>query len=179
MKKFIYGICGLAALLGLAGCLTLGEDEPPPQSVSHVDIDAFMGRWYVIATTPGIRHRQSHDALKDLQQLDDGTIEIKSYQRSGEPDAEWILHEGTARIRNIRTNAEWEITYNWPLRHDYRILHVSDSYDLTILGDDKRNNVRLLAREPHIADHRYSDMMMQIQSAGYDISKVRRVPHNP
>ncbi|MCC5834654.1 MAG: lipocalin family protein [Opitutales bacterium] len=180
MKKLTYGICGVLVLFGLAACVgPLQQDEtPPPQSVSYVDIDAFMGRWYVIATTPGVRHRNSQNALKDMQQLDDGSIKIESYMLSGDEEPEWKMYEGSARIRNIRTNAEWEISYTWPIRQNFRILYLSENYDLVLMGDDRRNNLRILAREQTIPNHRYSDMMIQAQNMGYDISRVRRVPQN-
>lgn len=180
MKKFILGISGLMVVLGLTACVgSLQQDEsPPPPTVSYVDIDAFMGRWYVIATTPGVRHRNSQNALKDMQQLDDGSIRIESYMLTGDEEPEWKMYEGSARIRNIRTNAEWEISYTWPIRTNFRILYLSDNYDLVLMGDERRNSIRLMAREQSIPDHRFSDMMIQAQNLGYDISRIRKVPQN-
>lgn len=179
MKKFIFCISGLLLILGFAACVGPAQqnDQPPP-SVSFVDIDAFMGRWYVIATTPGVRHRNSQNALKDMEQLDDGTIQIQSYMLTGDEEPEWRMFEGSARIRNIRTNAEWEISFNWPVRNNFRILYLSEDYDLVLMGDERRNNIRVLSREPRIPDHRFSDMMIQAQNLGYDISRIRKVPQN-
>ena len=44
------------------------------KSVSHVDLDRFMGRWYVLANIPTRIERGAHNAVESYELQDDGTI---------------------------------------------------------------------------------------------------------
>lgn len=176
MKNFLFGLLLLKIAL-IAGCTTPSGESSMPQTVDHVDLESYMGRWYVIAGTPTLRDRRAYDALYDYYPRRDGRIDIEFYIREDSHTAEWLMFSGNAAITNRETNAEWEVSYTWPLTSVYRVLHLENDYSMAIVGDERGRWVQLLAREPHIARESFSDMMLKIQSLGYDISKVRRIPH--
>lgn len=64
----------------------------------------------------------------------------------------------------------------WPIKADYRIMHVDESYEQTVIGRLKRDYVWLMARQPTIPEADYQDFMRLIAEEGYDVSQVRRIP---
>ena len=53
MKRFAWAFAALFAL-GLSGCIVVpkSDDAPPTQLAANVDLDRYMGKWYIIANIP-------------------------------------------------------------------------------------------------------------------------------
>jgi apolipoprotein D and lipocalin family protein len=67
-KKIISFICAGVALSACAGT------GPEMKTVDYVDIDRFMGPWYVIANIPTFLEKGAHNAVETYSLNDDGTI---------------------------------------------------------------------------------------------------------
>ena len=65
----------------------------------------------------------------------------------------------------------------WPIKAEYRIVYIDPGYEFTIIGRSKRGYVWLMAREPVIADADYDRLLRIIGEEGYDLDKIRLVPH--
>jgi apolipoprotein D and lipocalin family protein len=68
----------------------------------------------------------------------------------------------------------------WPIRAEYRIIYLNDTYTQTVIGRSKRDYVWIMARTPRIPLQDYDHIISFIESQGYDISRVQQAPHeNP
>jgi apolipoprotein D and lipocalin family protein len=65
----------------------------------------------------------------------------------------------------------------WPIKADYRIVYLDDDYSKTIIGRQSRDFVWIMARTPTISDLEYEELTDLVESLGYDMSKLERVPH--
>ena len=63
MKNLPRAISITAFSLVLAGC----SNMEPLQAVDHVDIDRFMGDWYVIANIPTSIEKGAHNAIESYR----------------------------------------------------------------------------------------------------------------
>ena len=61
----------IAASLTLASCASSG---PEMETVDYVDLERFMGDWYVIANIPTFLEKGAHNAVETYALNDDGTI---------------------------------------------------------------------------------------------------------
>lgn len=164
------------ALLGaglLAGCQA---SLPPIPTVDYVDLPRFMGDWYVIANIPTFLEKGAHNAIESYRLDDDGTIATTFTFRDGGFDGELKEYHPRGFVRDTQTNAEWGMQFVWPIRGDYRVIHLTDDYSVTVIGRNKRDYVWLMARSPELEDARYDEAVRVIVEAGYDISKLQRVP---
>jgi len=166
------GILSLSATLLMTGCAS----KPPLAPVDHVDLDRFMGDWYVIANIPTFVEKGAHNAVENYTMNDDGTIATRFTFRKDSFDGEKKEYNPKGFVTDTESNAVWGMRFIWPIKADYRIIYLDDDYSVTIIGRNKRDFVWLMAREPQIPERTYADLVEFIDSVGYDTSQLRRVP---
>jgi apolipoprotein D and lipocalin family protein len=144
--------------------------------MDFVDLDRFMGDWYVLANIPTFIEKGAHNAIETYEMNDDGTIAttFSFYQDSYNGEKKVYTPKGF--IRNKETNAEWGMRFIWPIKADYRIVYVDPEYSQTIIGRNARDYVWIMARTSTISDADYSKLVKLVKEQGYDISKLKRVP---
>ena len=166
-------IISLSSALLLAGCQA---SLPPLETVERVDLDRFMGDWYVIANIPTFVEKGAHNAVESYRLDDDGTIATTFTFRKGAFDGPAKEYHPRGFVRDTQSNAEWGMQFVWPFKGDYRIIYLADDYSVTIIGRNKRDYVWLMAREPQLPPDRYDEAVRVIAAAGYDVAQLQRVP---
>jgi apolipoprotein D and lipocalin family protein len=163
---------GLAALAVLAvGCSSMEPLKP----VDYVDLDRFMGDWYVIGNIPTFIETDAYNAVESYALNDDGTIATTFTFREGGFDGEQKEYNPKGFVQS-ENNAVWGMRFIWPIKADFRIVYLDEDYSITIIGRNKRDYVWLMAREPAIPDDRYAELVKLMADMGYDTSKLRKVP---
>jgi len=160
------------SLLTLFGCTS----HPPIKTADHVELERFMGDWYVIANIPTAIEKGAHNAVESYRMNADGTIATTFTFRQDSFDGERKTYHPTGYVFDTQTNAVWGMQFIWPIKADYRILYVSADYSQTIIGRIKRDYVWLMARTPSISEADYQKLLGLIAEQGYDVSQVKRVP---
>jgi apolipoprotein D and lipocalin family protein len=159
-------------LLTLAAC----GSPLPIRTATAVDLQRFMGDWYVIANIPTWIERDAHNAVESYRLAQDGTVATTFRFRRGSFEGELKTYHPTGYILDRETNAVWGMQFLWPIKADYRIVFVDASYSQTVIGRTARDYVWLMARTPEIPDSDYQRFLTLIAQEGYDVSKVRKVP---
>ena len=162
----------LATVMPLFGC----SNHAPMATVDYVDIDRFMGDWYVIANIPTFIEEGAHNAVESYEKSDDGTIATTFTFRDGGFDGERKQYHPRGFIKDTDTNALWGMQFIWPIKADYRIVYLDKDYTKTVIGREARDYVWLMARNPELTDDEYEEVVEYIDSIGYDISRLQRVP---
>jgi apolipoprotein D and lipocalin family protein len=147
----------------------------PLKTVDHVDIDRFMGDWYVIANIPTFIEKGAHNAIESYRLDDDGSIattftfhedsfggKLKTYQPRG-----FVSEE---------SNAVWGMQFVWPIKADYRIIYLDEDYTVTVIGRNKRDYVWIMARKPAIPAPEYAAIVDMLESVGYNPGDIQLVP---
>ncbi len=151
-------------------------NQPPLATVDHVDLERFMGDWYVIANIPTFLEKGAHNAVESYELEPDGTIATTFVFRKDGFDGEEKVYRPKGFVTNTDTNAVWGMRFVWPIKADYRIVFLREDYSLTVIGRNKRDFVWIMARTPTISDEDYQQMLELVESMGYDMSKVEKVP---
>ena len=170
--------CG-AALLGLlliliTGCQTMSRT--PIATVDYVDLERFMGDWYVIASIPTFIEKEAYNAVESYSLNDDGTIATTFTFRKGGFNGPVKRYTPTGYVFDTESNAVWGMQFIWPIKADYRIMYLSEDYGLTVIGRKKRDYVWIMARTPEISEADYQARIKFIEDQGYDVSEIRKVP---
>jgi apolipoprotein D and lipocalin family protein len=175
MKRIVFA-CAFA-VLGAAALFAFnanGRNPIPP--VDHVDLQRFMGDWYVIANIPTFVERESYDAIETYALREDGKIQTTFRQRKGSFDAAIDTMRPVGTVRAGTGNAVWGMQFVWPIKAEYVIVYLDDAYTQTIIGRSARDYVWIMARTPQISEADYAAHVERLRALGYDIAKLRRVP---
>jgi apolipoprotein D and lipocalin family protein len=158
----------------LAACQSARLPELP--TVAKVDLQRFMGDWYVIANIPTLIERGAHNAVESYALEKDGTIATTFTYRAGSFTGKRRQYHPRGFILDRDSNALWGMRFIWPIKADYRITYLADDYSQTVIGRQKRDYVWIMARTPQISGTDYQRLLALVAAQGYDISKVQRVP---
>lgn len=157
----------------LSGC---AATHTPLHAVDHVDMERFMGDWYVIANIPTFVEEGAHNAVESYTLKDDGSVATTFSFNADGFDGERKTYHPTGYVRDTASNALWGMQFVWPFKADYRIVYLAPDYSVTIIGRNKRDYVWIMARTPAIDNVRYRALVERVAQMGYDISELERVP---
>jgi len=155
----------------VAGC----SSNPPMPTVDYVDLERYMGDWYVIANIPTFLERGAHNAVENYSLNPDGTIAtVFTFRKDGfDGEKKRYTPRGFVRSEN---NAEWGMQFIWPIKAEFLIIDLDEDYTQTVIGRSKRDYVWIMAREPSIPEADYQRILALLADRGYDISQIERVP---
>ena len=170
--KNILLLLPLITLLSACG----SQNLKPIITVEHVDLDRFMGEWYVVANIPTFIETDAYNAIETYEMNDDGSIATTFTFHDGSPDGELKKYEPTGFIVDEQSNALWDMQFIWPFKAEYRVIYLDEDYQTTIIGRTKRDYVWLMSRQSKIEDSSYASLLTFLEEQGYDINKVQKVP---
>ncbi len=168
----------LLALVPLA-LAALGLDaagRPPVPTVPKVDLERYMGEWYVIANIPTSYEKEAHNARESYRLNPDGTIATIFTYRKGSFDGPLKTMRPKGFVRDPESNAAWWMQFFWPLKAEYLIAYLSPDYSQTIVARTKRDYVWIMARTPAIPEADYTNLVEKVAELGYDTAKLLRMP---
>jgi len=157
----------------LAGC----SSQRPMATVDYVDIQQFMGDWYVIANIPTFLEKGAHNPVESYRLEADGTIATTFSFNADAFDGEQKVYHPRGFIKNKQTNAEWGMQFLWPIKADYRIVYLDADYQYTVIGRNSRDYVWIMARSPEISAQKYTELANFVASLGYNPQLLEKAPH--
>lgn len=164
----------IAALLLLGGCQS--APRPPLATVPKVELERFMGDWYVIASIPTFIEKGAHNAVESYRLAADGTIETTFTFRADSFDGPQKRYTPRGFVLDRDSNAVWGMQFLWPIKADYRIVHLAPDYSQTVIGREARDYVWIMARTPKIPEADYARLVELVGRQGYDVSRIVKVP---
>ena len=161
------------ALLLVTGC---SASLPPLKTVERVDIQRFMGPWYVIACIPTFIETEAYNGVETYTLLPDGTVDTVFTFNEGGFDGPRKHYNPRGYVVDTVNNSTWGMQFIWPFKAEFLITHLAPDYSRTVIGRSKRDYVWIMARTPEIAESDYQALVEELKNQGYDTGKLRRVP---
>ena len=161
------------ALIFVGAC----QSNKPLKTVDFVDIQRFMGDWFVIANIPTFLEKDAYNPLESYRLDDDGSIATTFSFNAGAMDGEKKVYKPRGFIANTETNAEWGMQFLWPIKADYRIVYLDEDYQHTVIGRNNLDYVWIMARQPKISKKMMKELTQFVASLGYDSSLLELAPH--
>ena len=159
-----------------ASTFKVSAQQKPLQTVSHVDIERYMGKWYEIAKYPNRFQKNCVAATANYRLMEDGNVEVINTCRKDSVDGELKDITGKAWVVDKETNAKLKVQFFWPFSGAYWIIELDKDYQYVVVGHPKRKFLWILARTPKIDDSLYKTLMQKIKVQGYDLSKIEKTP---
>ena len=171
MKTFFNLICIIPAMT-LSACST----SPPIRTVPKVDLERFMGDWYVVANIPTFIERQAHNAIESYELVGDKQVATTFRFNQGSFDGPVKNYRPTGFVSDDPSGAIWGMQFIWPIKADFRIIYLNEDYTQTVIGRNRRDYLWIMARTPSIPEADYAAIIELITGQGYDAAKIRPVP---
>lgn len=173
MKKIF-----LAMFLLCLFCIPACRTMKPIKTETKVDLDRFMGDWYVVANIPTFLEKEAWNAVENYEQGKGNRIETTFTFNKGGPEGELKTYTPVGFVNeDDPSNAVWGMRFVWPIKAEYIIMHVDEDYQETIIGRRKRDYVWIMARTPALSEARLQALIDLAVEEGYDREKIQRVPH--
>lgn len=158
--------------LVISGCAGMEELRP----VEQVDLERFMGDWYVIAHIPTFIEDEAYNAVERYELVEPNKVKTTFTFNNKGFDGEFKAYHPTGFVREGTGNAIWGMRFIWPIKADFRIAYLSEDYSETIIARNKRDYVWIMAREPIISDSAYKRLVEEVEAMGYSLEDLRKVP---
>ncbi len=140
--------------------------------VAHMDIERFMGQWYVLGGIPTFAEKDAYNPLENYELNDDGSIATTfSYNHRNVAGPQRTLNSRAFVSKDNK--AIWGMQFVWPLKADYRVVYLDPDYQQTIVGRVKRDYLWIMARDPDIPDSALQEMIDIAVSLGYERDKIQ------
>jgi len=166
--------CGLL----FAGCTT--NMNPLKATDTPIELDKFMGDWYVIGSIPidvlFASEVGAHNAIESYTLLPDGKIDTRYRFRKDSFDGPLKTFNPVATVYNTTTNTEWRMQFIWPFKSAYLIMHIEADYSHTIIGVPDRSYIWIMSRTPEVSDAEYQRLLGIAAEGGYDTALIQRIP---
>ena len=167
-KLLLIMVCSL-----MFGC-SQSYKKPIPLA-DNVDLNRFMGDWYVIANIPTFIEKGAHNAIENYAMNDDGTINttFTFYENGYDGDLKKYNPKGFV---SEESNSLWGMQFIWPIKAEFIIAHVDDDYQNTIIARNARDYLWIMARTPQVDEETYQKLVNLSVDMGYDPVLIQRVP---
>ena len=170
MRIWIFGVAML-----LSGCTT-GGGLPPLEKVPALELDRFMGDWYVLANIPTFLEAGAHNAVENYTRNLDGSISIKfTFNRdSFDGDVKKLSMKGY--IVEGTNNAEWKVSPFWPIKFPYYTIDLAPDYSWVVVATPNRGYLWIMARNWQMDENQLQSIIDRMVQRGFKARDIRRVP---
>ncbi len=163
-----------SATFFFAACTT--GSKSTPVAVTKVDLDRYMGRWYVISHIPYFLERDKVASYDTYERRPDGKLTNNFTFRKKTIDGPEKTWEGVARIIDPVSNATWKVSFVWPFSVTYKIFSLDPDYRWAVVGTNKGDLLWVLARERQLPAETYTTILNDLKTLGLPSDKLQFVP---
>ena len=161
-------------LLLALGLITMNNVQAT-ETPSSIDLQRYMGRWYVIANIPYFPERGKVATYDEYILRQDGRIDnIYGFKKAfGKKEKQW---KAIATVTPDTGNKKWTIKFFGLLNADYEILEIAPDYSWAIIGHPKREMGWVFSRDPKMTDELYESLLKKFEKYDYKSTDFKRVP---
>ena len=144
------------------------------ETVAHVDLQRYAGRWYEIARYPNWFERDcERDVTATYTPTGEGKIRVVNACRTA--DGKSKVSTGRAKVVDPTTNAKLKVTFFWPFYGNYWVIDLGKDYEYAVVGEPSREYLWILSRTPQMDEKTYEGILKRLPALGYDPGKLIKV----
>tara|TARA_B100000945_G_scaffold304062_1_gene289190 strand:- start:331 stop:840 length:510 start_codon:yes stop_codon:yes gene_type:complete len=151
------------------------------ESVKNLNINRFMGKWYVFAAVPNYIERGCEDAYDIYELNTDGTIKIEYYAKK---DGEKFNIKQQGTIIDTINKSKWSINFTKPwipfYTAPYEVIILDEiKYSYMVVGYPGNDYGWIMSRTTYIEDNLYDQILNKLEGQ-FDYKKEQfvKVKHN-
>ena len=125
---------------------------PELQTVPHVDVKKYSGKWYEIASFPLIFQRGCHCTTAEYTMTDKGYLIVENRCNRDSIQGKQSYIKGKAFVEENSGNAKLKVQFFFPFKAKYWIIDLADDYSYAVVSNPNRKYLWILSRTPKMSD---------------------------
>lgn len=143
------------------------------QTVAHVDVEKYSGKWYEIASYPQRFQKGCHCTTAEYTLSDKGYLIVENRCNRGSVDGKLSYIRGKAFVEKNSGNAKLKVQFFWPLRAKYWIIDLADDYSYAVVSHPSKKYLWILSRKPKMDAAVYQQIISRLKEKGFDMEQLR------
>jgi apolipoprotein D and lipocalin family protein len=169
-KRWLTAGASLTATLAVS---SRSRKNAPLETVPHVDLDRYQGRWYEIAALPQRFEKGCHCVYAEYEKNPKGYIEVYNFCRKGGPAGKPDAAKGKAFPVEGSNNSKLKVQFFWAFRGDYWVLELDPDYQHVLVGSPDRESLWVLSRTPKPDQGIYNRLVQAARQKGFPVEQLR------
>jgi len=147
------------------------------KTVERVDIQKFMGDWYVLAGRFTFLEKEVHNGLeKYTWNPEKERIDVDFTYNQGSLTGPKKSIPQKAWVSDDVSNSRWKVSPFWPFKFDYLIVALDENYRWTAIGVPDQKYLWIMARDWKNPNTTVEAAVKRLKETGYDTDNLIRVP---
>jgi apolipoprotein D and lipocalin family protein len=165
----------LALMVASAPAMAQGGKEPFQKVVDRMDMEKFLGSWYVIALLPSALEKGAANGIETYSLDQEGNIRVEYVFYKGGPGGKKTIMHQKGWIVDKEKNTEWKVQPLWPLKLPYLIIDLAEDYRYAVIGTNNFKYVWIMARAPSLSATDYDGILSRLAARGYKTADIQRM----
>jgi apolipoprotein D and lipocalin family protein len=153
------------------------KGQAPPQVVSSVDLQRYLGKWFEIASFPVSFQKNCYCVSAEYSLTEKGAIKVFNSCRKGSVKGKPSSIAGKAFVVKGSNNAKLKVQFFWPFRGDYWIIDLADDYSWAVVSGPTRKYLWILCRQTSMDESVYQAITGRLQKNGFDLGRLQKMVH--
>ena len=168
MKRLLTILLVSTSSLLITGCLNqpvYRQSNTPLQTVSSVDLNKYLGKWYEIYRLPNwFEDDDCVTVTAEYGLRDDGGVSVLNtcHKASKKEEA-----RGIAKIVEGSSNSKLRVSFFRPFYGDYWILDLANDYSWVLIGEPAGKYFWILARDKKLSPDLEESLLVRAEKLGY------------
>ena len=155
-------------LIALVALNTFAYELP---TVTSVDVERYLGKWYEIARFDHSFERGCDEVEAFYTLRDDGMIGVKNSCFKQATQRHKVAY-GRAKIVDEMSQAKLKVTFFWPFYGDYWIVDVAEDYSYAMVSEPSKRYFWILSRTPQLSESELTRLLSYATYLGFDTDKL-------
>lgn len=155
---------------------TLTSRSQELQTVPHVDLNKYAGKWYEIASYPQRFQKGCHCTTAEYTVSEKGYVIVENRCNRDSINGRQSYIKGKAFVEKNSGNARLKVQFFWPFKGKYWIIDLADDYSYAVVSHPNKKYLWILSRTSKMDDTTYNGIISRLREKGFDLTKLRITP---
>lgn len=143
-------------------------------SLPHVDLKRYAGKWYEIASYPQRFQKGCHCTTAEYSLSDKGYVIVENRCNRDSINGKQTYIKGKAFVEKDSGNAKLKVQFFWPFRAKYWIIDLADDYSYAVVSHPNKKYLWILSRTPQMDAQVYEHILLRLKNKGFDLDKIQK-----
>ena len=150
------------------------------QTVDHVDLERYMGKWYEIARFPFKQQEGCFNTFATYS-LQENSVKVLNRCLKGGFDGKESIANGKAVVVDKNSNAKLKVSFipfhpPWIGWGNYWVIELGEEYEFAVVSEPRRKYLWILSRTQKMDSAVYQELISRLEHKGFDTSRLIKTP---